>query len=272
MSRMIFTLLSKPDKTLDLSVLTPDLLARAGDRHAIAALKVRLGNEKIRIGELFTLQGNDANDIEIRRTNEYVQRIGYGMTKGRITVKSHAGDYLGEAMQGGSIHVHGHCGNWLGWQMRWGRIEVMGDAGHAIGCGRHGMDDGLITVWGNAGDRAGQKMRRGMILIAKDAGDYTGANMIAGTVVVLGKCGHLPGYGMKRGTIIMQSAPALMGAGMVSCGHLKMAYLRLFFKQLSRMGSRYRRFKHYGPEVHRYAGDMAENGKGELLVLLNTPK
>lgn len=276
MKPMILTLLEKPQQQLDLSALTPDSLVQAGNKKQIAALKLKLGNKKIAVGELFDITGNDVDNIELRRTTNKVCNIGQGMTRGKITVKAHAGDFLGQKMQGGVIHVHGNCGDWLGCDMHWGKIEIDGDAGDNIGKGSHssshGMHDGLITVWGNAGDRIGERMRRGMIMVAGDAGDYIGANMVAGTMLVLGKIGNLPGYGMKRGTIIMGHKPELIGDSMASCGSLKMEYLRLFFKQLSRMGSKYRFFKQYGPEVHRYAGDMANNGKGELLILLNTLK
>ena len=273
MKPMIFTLKNKPRQRLDLSALTPDRLSAANN---IAAIKVVLGSTAARAGDLFSISGENPEHIELRRTTELVTRIGAEMTRGHISVKAHGGSYLGHKMRGGTIRVYGSCGDWLGCDMYWGRIDVEGDAGDYIGAGArtsmHGMRDGLITVWGNAGNRTGDKMRRGMIMIGGDAGDFSGAGMVAGTILILGKSGKHPGYGMKRGSIILGKRPDHIGATMANCGTLKMEYLRLFFKQLSRMGSRYRFFRKFGPEVRLHTGDLANNGKGELMVLLNASK
>lgn len=271
MKPMIFTLREKPRQTLDLSALTPDSLAETGGKRRILNIQLLLGPTKVRLGDVFSVSGDNPEDIELRRTTERVVRIGAGMSRGRITVKAHGGDELGYRMKGGVIRVAGDCGDRLGCNMVWGRLEVEGNAGDYIGGApnaAHGMKDGLITVWGNAGNRVGNKMRRGMILVAGEVADFTGAGMIAGTIVALGRSGKLPGYGMKRGSIVLGKRPGQLGATLSDCGILKMEYLRLFFKQLSRMGSRYRFFRDFGPEVHLYAGDLANGGKGELMVLL----
>ena len=270
---MIFTLKYRPRWSLDLSALTPDRLSVAEN---VADIALTYGSKPVRVGELFTISGEDTERIELRRTTELVTRIGAGMSRGHISVKAHGGSYLGHGMKGGAIQVNGDCGDWLGCDMHWGRIDVEGDAGDHIGAGAHtglyGMRDGLITVWGNAGARIGEKMRRGMIMIGGNAGDFSGAGMVAGTILILGKAGKLPGYGMKRGTIILGKRPDKLGATLASCGALKMEYLRLFFKQLSRMGSRYRFFRNFGPEVRLYTGDLANDGKGEIMVLLNAAR
>ncbi len=270
MKPMIFTLKKKPQRRLDLSALTPDRLSAADD---VAAVKLNYGSDTVRTGDLFSISGEDPEHIELRRTTHLVTRIGARMTRGHISIKAHGGSHLGYAMQGGTIRVRGTVGDWLGCDMNWGRIDVEGDAGDYIGAGTqtgmYGMRDGLITVWGNAGNRIGEKMRRGMIMIGGNAGDFSGAGMVAGTILILGKSGKLPGYGMKRGTIILGRRPDKIGATLANCGTLKMAYLRLFFKQLSRMGNRYRFFRNFGPEVRLYTGDLANDGKGEVMVLLN---
>ena len=273
MRPLVFTLKKKLRRRLDLSALTPDRLSAAAN---IADLELDYGSRPARAGDLFTISGDDPEHIELRRTTELVTRIGADMTRGHLSVKAHGGSYLGYRMKGGTIRVNGDCGDWLGCDMNWGRIDVEGDAGDYIGAGTstgmYGMRDGLITVWGNAGNRPGDKMRRGMIMIGGDAGDFSGAGMVAGTILILGKSGKLPGYGMKRGTIILGRRPDKIGSTLANCGVLKMEYLRLFFKQLSRMGSRYRFFRNFGPEVRLYTGDLANGGKGEVMVLLNAHK
>lgn len=255
---------------MDLSALTPD---RLSDAENIADVELNYGARPISAGDLFSISGEDTKRIELRRTTDLVTRIGAQMTRGHISVKAHGGSHLGFGMKGGAITVKGAVGDWLGCDMQWGRIEVEGDAGDHIGAGTHtggcGMQDGLITVWGNAGSRIGEKMRRGMIVIGGDAGDFCGAGMVAGTILVLGKSGKLPGYGMKRGTIILGRRPDRIGSSLASCGTLKMEYLRLFFKKLTLMGNRYRFLRNYGPEVRLYTGDLANNGKGEVMLLLS---
>jgi formylmethanofuran dehydrogenase subunit C len=93
--------------------------------------------------------------------------------------------------------------------------------------------------------------------------------MIAGTLMILGRCGRHAGRGMRRGTIILGKKPAHMLSTFHSCGILKMEFLRLLFKQMAQAGGRAQVFRLFGPEVHRYAGDSASGGKGELLILLN---
>ena len=273
MKPLIFTLNKKPHRALDLSALTPDRLSAADN---IADIELTYGARPARVGDLFSISGENPEHIELRRTTELVTRIGAQMTRGQIDVKAHGGSHLGHGMRGGAIKVNGSCGDWLGCDMEWGRIDVEGDAGDYIGAGTstgaYGMRDGLITVWGNAGNRIGDRMRRGMIMIGGDAGDFSGSGMVAGTILILGKAGKLPGYGMKRGSIILGRRPSRIGATLTDCGALKMEYLRLFFKQLSLMGSRYRFFRNFGPEVRLYTGDLANNGKGEIMVLLNTAR
>ena len=270
MKPLIFTLKKKPRRLLDLSALTPDRLSATDN---VADIELTSGARTARAGDLFSISGEDPENIELRRTTELVTRIGTQMTRGHVSVKAHGGSHLGHGMRGGAIQVNGSCGDWLGCDMEWGRIDVEGDAGDYIGAGTHtgayGMRDGLITVWGNGGSRAGDRMRRGMIMIGGDAGDFSGSGMVAGTILILGKSGKLPGYGMKRGSIILGRRPERIGATLADCGTLKMEYLRLFFKQLSRMGSRYRFFRNFGPEVRLYTGDLANDGKGEIMVLLN---
>ena len=273
MRGMIFTLRVKPQQPLDLSMLTPDRLATAGSLREIARIKLYVNGATARLDDVFSISGDDPEDIELRRTTGWATRIGAQMTRGRIRVNAQGGSHLGEGMRGGLIRVAGDCGDWLGCNMVNGRIEVNGNAGDYIGAGtrdsRHGMANGVLTVWGNAGHRSGMEMRRGIILIGGNAGDFSGAGMLAGSLLILGKCGRLPGYGMRRGSIMLGCKPEYMGSTMAPCGLLKMEYLRLFFKQLSLMGKRYRFLRNLGPEAYLYNGDTANQGKGELMVLLD---
>ena len=72
------------------------------------------------------------------------------------------------------------------------------------------MSGGLVHVRGDAGPRAGDRLRRGFILIEGRAGAYAGSRMIAGTLAIGGEAGDLPGYLMGRGTILLGRGATLL--------------------------------------------------------------
>ena len=125
------------------------------------------------------------------------------------------------------------------------------------------MSSGTITVCGDVGDRLGEKMRRGVILVEGNAGDYAGSRMIAGTLGILGKTGVYTGFAMKRGTILLQELPSLH-ATMQDCGVHDLPFLSLLFKSFAESPPF---AKLASKRAHRFAGDLACNGNGEILVL-----
>lgn len=272
MKPMIFTLRKRPTTRLDLSPLTPDKL-NGLNINAIRAIKLECGGTKVALRDLFEISGEDTENLHFRRSAKIFTKLGHEMSRGKIEVRGHAGDFLGQGIKGGEISVRGDVGDWLGNAMSGGHIDISGDAGNFIGSALpgdgHGMSNGLITVWGNAGDRVGDTMRRGIICIKGDSGNYAGSRMIAGTIILLGKTGLHTGYGMKRGTIILAKKPQALPPSFQSCGPLKMEFLRLLFKQISMLGRRFTFFRNFGPEVERYAGDIACDGKGEIFILQN---
>ena len=152
-----------------------------------------------------------------------------------------------------------------------GQININGNAGDYVGAGLpgdpYGMTNGLINIKGNAGDRVGDRMRRGIIVIQGKSGDYCGNRIHAGTIIALDRVGKHPGDGMRRGTIVLAKKPKHISATFKSCGNLKMEFLRLLFTQLIKMDPDFEIFKKYGPIAHRFSGDLARNGKGEILIL-----
>ena len=270
MTALTFTLLNNPEFTLDASPLIPDLLV-SQSKEQLKNIKIPYGNQKIPVKNLFKVTGNDHANIHIKNSNEKVVSIGNGIRDGHIEVSGNAGDYLGINMRGGSIRVNGNTGDWAGCSMSMGVIEINGNTGSYLGAGLpgepNGMTDGRIIVTGNAGDRVGDRMRRGTIIVCGNAGDYCGSRMTAGTIIVLDKAGKYVGFSMKRGTIVLAKKPRHIGATFRSCGNLKMQFLRLLFTQLTNIGNTLSIFTKYGPEAHRFAGDLASNGKGEILIL-----
>jgi formylmethanofuran dehydrogenase subunit C len=152
-------------------------------------------------------------------------------------------DYIGHKMTKGSITIEGDCGDFLGANMRNGRI----------------------ICHGNAGDRVGDQMRRGLILIDGNAGDYAASRMIAGTIGVYGKVGNFVGFSMKRGTILLTKFPKL-SATIQDCGSHTLPFLALLFQSYKVFSSKFNSIK--SQRVQRFAGDLACDGKGEILVFL----
>ena len=270
MKPLSFNLKIQPRFTLDLSPLTPDRISGLTNAQ-IKRISLQYGKQKVSVEELFNVSGNNPKHIIFSKGSENLIAIGHEMSHGLIEVNGNTGDYAGQYMRGGTIIIKGNAGAWVGNRMSDGKIEIKGDVGDYLGAGLpgepHGMSNGLIIVSGNAGDRVGDRLRRGYIIIRGKAGDYCGSRMVAGTIIVLDKTGKYPGFGMRRGTIIMVKRPTHIPATFKSCGHLKMQYLRLLFKQLSELGKDYAFFNKYVPEAHRFAGDLSSNGKGELLIL-----
>jgi formylmethanofuran dehydrogenase subunit C len=274
MKPLVFTLRNIPEAPVDLGPLIPDLLA--GMKAAqINRLKLAHGKKSVSVAQLFSVTGMDTANIQIRRGCDKLLYIGKGMTHGNIEVSGDAGDFSGQHMRGGTIRIYGNAGSWVGNSMYGGLMEIHGNVESYLGAGMpgaaHGMSNGLIYVNGNAGDRIGDRMRRGTIIIRGNVGNFCGSRMQAGTIVALNKTGDYPGWNMKRGTIVLAGQPAHMAATFMSCGELKMQFLRLLFKQLSELGNEYAFFKNYSPASHRFAGDLANNGKGEILILLQSP-
>ena len=273
MNSLTFHTKKSVSERVDLSPLLPEKLS-GKSLQDIRNIKLTGMGRKIPVHELFTVSGSNKNVVTFKHSSKLFRRIGYNMSKGRIIVHGHAGDYLGSRMSGGTITVKGHTGDWVASAMSGGMIEISGNAGDYVAAASpdepYGLIDGLITIWGNAGDRTGDRMRRGQIFIYGDAGDYLGSRMVAGTILALGKTGKYPGFGMKRGSIILGQAPEALPSSFRSCGRLKLEYLRILFTQLPKMGPRFSFFRKYGPEAYRYAGDLSLNGKGEIFILQNT--
>jgi len=270
MNPLTFTLKIQPKFDLDVAQLTPDNLAGL-NKTEIKSLKIPYGKNKVALDTLFSVTGTDSNNIHINRSCEKLVSLGRNMSHGTISVNGDVGRILGSYLQGGLITINGNASSWVGNNMSGGRIDINGNAGDHIGAGKpgdtFGMNGGFIKIKGSAGDRVGDRMRRGMVIIYGNAGDYCGSRMHAGTIIVLGKAGKNSGAGMRRGTIILAKKPSHITATFKSNGNLKLQFLRLLFTQLSNMGNEFSIFKKFRPEAHRFSGDLARNGKGEIMIL-----
>ncbi|MDR2875984.1 MAG: formylmethanofuran dehydrogenase subunit C [Methylobacillus sp.] len=269
MSALTFTLKKIPQQRIDCAPLTPNMLAgkSAAD---IGAILLQSGNETLRADALFDISGDNVAEIVFANGCDKLDYIGAAMQSGRITIHGDAGWYLGFRKKGGDIVLRGNAGDFAASGMTGGLLHIHGNAGDflaaAIPGDRKGMAGGLVIVTGNAGDRAGDQMRRGIVLIEGDAGDYCASRMIAGTIGVLGATGAYPGYGMKRGTLLLFKPPKLH-ATLQDCGMHTLPFLKLMAKSFRDLPGK---FAHLDQtRARRYAGDLANDGKGEILVFSN---
>ena len=127
------------------------------------------------------------------------------------------------------------------------------------------MSHGSIICQGAVGDRVGDQMRRGMILIDGNAGEYCGSRMIAGTIGVYGNVGKYTGFGMKCGTILLKNKTDFH-ATIQDCGTHDLPFLALLFQSFKAFSTKFNQVK--TKRVQRFAGDLACNGNGEILVLI----
>jgi formylmethanofuran dehydrogenase subunit C len=270
MSALTFTLKQQPQQRVDMSPLVCQRLQGLSIID-IAAIKLPSGKAKIRVDELFTIEGDDAQHIVIKNDFAKLDFIGKELEGGSITVDGDAGAYLGMGMKAGEIKVSGNAGLYAACEMKNGYLEIAGDVddflGAALPGNKMGMKGGIILVKGNAGERVGDHLRRGLILIEGNAGDYCGSRMTAGTIAVMGNTGRYLGYAMRRGTLLLWNAPQL-SASFNDCGSHTLAFLPILFASFKSLNSKFADASVAFNRVQRYAGDMAEMGQGEVLVKL----
>jgi formylmethanofuran dehydrogenase subunit C len=254
---------------VEADAISPDRFAGL-DQREVAALPILRGRRWVTVDDLFSVEGEGAQDILIEGDLSHVKRIGQGMTQGTISILGDVGMHLGAQMRGGEITVQGDVAAWCGAQMASGTIRIHGHAGPMLGgvyTGEtRGMRGGVILVDGQVGVRVGERMRRGLIVVGGDAGEFAGARMIAGSLVVLGALGGRAGAGMKRGTIVALGglADGPLPTFNYACTY-RPTFLRYTLRHLQAMGLPVTQEQVAG-RYRRYTGDVNTIGKGEILV------
>jgi formylmethanofuran dehydrogenase subunit C len=266
MSALTFSLKQRVKQRIDMSPLVCQAL-KDMDPTDIGAITLQCGKSRIRADELFTISGSDTQHIVIRNSYRKLDCIGKELDGGEITVEGSAGAYLGLGMKSGNIEVTHNANIFAACEMQNGFIQINGDAGDFLGGAlpgsKQGMKGGTVLVKGNVGERAGDHMRRGTLLIEGNAGDYCASRMTAGTIAVMGQVGKYPGYAMRRGTLLLWNQPAL-SATFNDCGSHILAFLPVLLASFKKFDSKFASEKFN--RVQRYCGDMAEMGRGEILV------
>lgn len=259
---LTFTLREAPPVPLEAESISPDVVAGLS-LEAVKALPVFLGNRRLRVDDLFEVDGEPGDRLTIRGETLKVKWIGKGMTRGRIDVEGSVGMHLGSGMKGGEIHVAGDASDWIGAEMSGGLIRVKGNAGGQAGAayrgGMAGMKGGTILIGGTAGLEVGMRMKRGTIAIGGRARDFAGLQMKGGTIVLRSGAEIRTGAWMVRGTIISLAPLKLLPTFTYACDS-NPTFLRLYAKHLNDFG--------FGIPLdgvyRRYNGDAAVPGKGEI--------
>ncbi|HYT72364.1 MAG TPA: formylmethanofuran dehydrogenase subunit C [Gemmatimonadales bacterium] len=245
---VILTLVTPPEYTLLADGIAPDRLAALGAQ-AIAELSVLHGGRAAQLGDFFKVEGERSATLRIEGQLERVEGIGSGMVGGELLIEGDVGRDLGVAMAGGRIDVRGSAGD---------------DVGGARPGASRGMTGGEIVVRGRAGARAGAAARRGLVVVTGDAGDGAGRGMIAGTVVVFGTAASGAGRFMKRGSIVAAGAIERPATFRYACTY-RPPHVSLLLRYLRARYDLAIADRLITGRYARYAGDMAELGRGEIL-------
>jgi formylmethanofuran dehydrogenase subunit C len=269
MSALTLTLKYRPYQRVDMSPLVCNKLLDKTPTD-IAALTLQSGKQKIRVDELFEISGEDCQHIFIKDSCEKLDSIGKELDRGEMIIEGDVGAYLAMAMQGGSITVRGNSGIFTACELKDGLVQIDGNTDDFVGAAltgnKLGMQGGMVLVKGNVGARVGDHMRRGIILVEGNAGDYLGSRMTAGTIAVMGEVGRHIGYAMRRGTLLLWQQPDLP-ANFKDCGSHTLAFLPLLFSSFKELDSKFAATRTVSfNRVHKWGGDIAEMGRGEVLV------
>ncbi len=258
----------RPPLPLEVGSLNPETLA-ALSIPGVERLPLALGRRKVAVADVFKVEGAPGPCLVFTGPCERLDGIGRGLASGEIRVESDAGAETGAGQVGGEIRIAGSVGEEAALGMRAGTLTIAGNAGAFLGAPpsgeRLGLRGGLIRVGGDVGPRAGERMRRGAILVGGNAGEACGARMVAGTIAVAGRLGALPGLRMRRGTIIARSAPAGLPDTFADTGFAELTVFKLMARRLAEAAPWLEALL-AAPRLRRAAGDLAVDGKGEILL------
>lgn len=239
----------------------------------IEHLPMQLGSRKVSVADLFKVSGQaNATSIRLHNANPGMDFVGHSLPAGsHLTVDGSCGHFTGAELRGGRLVCELDAGNYTGCAMRSGIIEIKGNCqdytGGAYSGRQRGMRGGTILIRGNSGQHTGDLMRRGTILVEGNMGAYTASRMIAGTISNLGEVGDHLAVGMKRGTLLLPSLPKQkIPLNFTDAGRHNLGYLTLLLNEIRQHESRFKKLHPMRRRIHRYIGDRACNGLGELLI------
>ncbi len=226
------------------------------------------GRDRVALGEWFDVLPGEPDVLRIEGDLSRFDGVGAGLEEGTLHVSGDVGDSAGLGMSGGRLVVDGDARDLVGCAMRGGWLEVAGAVGDlaasALPGDLDGMVGGTLVVRGRAGDRLADRMRRGTVVIHGDVGDFAASRMVAGTLALGGACGAMPGWGMRRGSVVFAGAAPRAASTFVDVDSDAGVFWQLLARDLARFGPPFDDLPRRG--MTRFAGDLAVQGKGELLV------
>jgi formylmethanofuran dehydrogenase subunit C len=259
-----------PALRVDGRLLSPAHL-RALDIDDVRRVALPSGRDRIELGEWFdVLPGDgDADVLHIDGDLSRFDAIGAGLHEGTLHVHGDVGDAAGLGMTGGRLMIEGDARDLAGCAMRGGWLEIVGAAGDLAASALPGDIDGMVggtlVVRGRAGARLADRMRRGTVVIHGDVGDFAASSMVAGTLALGGACGAMPGWGMRRGSVVFAGAAPQASSTFVDVQSDAGVFWQLLARDLVRFGPPFDELPRR--RMTRLAGDLAVQGKGELLVV-----
>lgn len=274
MNRTVLTLRHAPTLRLDARLLQPAALA-AMSVAEVESLRLPHGRDTLAVGELAHVTRTEATDARdgtptllIDGDASRYDRLGCGMADGLLRVTGSVGDHAGLGLAGGRLEVLGSAGDLAACAMRGGWLDIAGDCGDlaasALPGDMDGMRGGTLVVRGNAGHRLADRMRRGTVVVLGNAGDHLASRMVAGTLALAGRCGARPGYGMRRGSLVFAGPAPTVGPTFTPVNSNAEVFWQLLARDLARFGGAFTDLP--GQRPTRLAGDLAVQGRGELLM------
>lgn len=255
----------RPTLRVDLRGVTPATLARCDPER----IEVGHGNALAPLAEFFHVERRDDALLVFDADLSRFDHVGAGLDGGTLIVEGSVGDHAGAAMRDGELLVRGSAGALAGCEMSGGTLHIGGNVGDfaagALPGSMDGMRGGTLIVRGNAGARLGDRMRRGSVVVFGDAGDFAASRMVAGTIALAGRCGVHVGFGMRRGSVVFAGpAPAVSPTFVVAVGGAEV-FWQLLARDLARHGGAFASLP--ARRIERRLGDLAADGKGELIVV-----
>ena len=270
MSGWRLALRAAPALRVDLRGVTPAALAGmpAAD---VERLPVGYGSTRAALAEFFRLSVLQEDDtLAFEGDLSRFDRVGCELAGGRIRVDGSVGHHAGEGMRAGELLVKGSAGLLAACEMVGGVFTVEGNvddfAASTLPGSMDGMRGGTFVVKGSAGARFADRMRRGSAVVHGDAGDFLGSRMVAGTVAIGGRAGAHAGYGMRRGSLVMAAGASAVEVPATFVPALGAAdvFWQLLARDLARHGGPFSGLA--GRRIERHLGDLAADGKGEILI------
>ena len=110
------------------------------------------------------------------------------------------------------------------------------------------------------------RAEQGLVLVGGNAGDFAASRLVAGTIGIAGQVGAHYAYGMRRGTLLLAHPPRHLPATFTEGGRGFDVFWGLLVRSLANEIAPFSQWRTASLPT-RYAGDLAVDGRGEILVV-----